>query len=113
MACCFPPCRKLRDRMGHPFRAARREGGPCLRKAKGAPAVRVLRLRYASLRMTTVLGDGVLLSHPVANCASGWGTRFCAAWREGGPCLRKAKDAPAVRVLRLRYAALRMTTVLG
>jgi len=32
--------------------------GPCLRKAKGAPAVRVLRLRAygASLRMTAVLG---------------------------------------------------------
>ena len=47
-----------------------------MRKARGALVVRVLRLRYASLRMTTVLGDGVLLSQPVANCVTGWGTRF-------------------------------------
>ena len=83
-----------------------------MRKAKDAPAVRVLRLRYASLRMTALL-NGLLLSDPFANCASGWGTRFRTARREGGPCLRKAKGAPAVRVLRLRYAALRMTTALG
>ena len=154
MGCCFPTLAPNRARRWATlFRADRRK--------KADPST--------SLRMTTVLGDRLLLSHSFANCAKGWGTHFRAArreglallaqgrrrtcgagpstalrfaqdgnrswgcvafqaccncasgWgtcfraarREGGPCLRKAKTAPAVRVLRLRYASLRMTTVLG
>src|SRR3984885_954025 len=47
MACCFPAPSQTARQDGNPCRAAWCEGGPCLRKAKGAPAVRVLRLRSA------------------------------------------------------------------
>src|SRR5580700_5003509 len=66
MGCCFPTLSQIARKDGAPiFVLHGVKAWPCLRKAEDAPAVRVLRLRYASLRMATVLGD-VLLFKPVA-----------------------------------------------
>src|ERR1700727_375968 len=51
---CFPTLSQSVRKDGHPFSCCSARRRSCLRKAKGAPAVRVLRLRYAPLRMTIV-----------------------------------------------------------
>jgi hypothetical protein len=58
--------------MGTRFRAAQREVGPCLCKAKGAPAVRVLRLPLhfvqGSLRMTAFSVTNFLTNFRMTAC---------------------------------------------
>src|SRR3984885_1875279 len=76
MGCCFPTLAPNRARRWATlFRADRRK--------KADPST--------SLRMTTVLGDRLLLSHSFANCAKGWGTHFRAARREGLALLAQGK----------------------
>src|ERR1700755_3113170 len=93
--CCFPTLSQSARKDGTPFfvlrgvkagLASARQTGPL---RCGSFDCASLRLRFTTFRFVQddgIVGEGLLLSHPFAKCAKGWGTLFRAAGCEGGPC---------------------------